>query len=170
MTASFRPFARHFTCGVRFFPSPRGRGWRAAANEASASLVKRFSRLPASDLPFSSQRNVGQRCDPMTCRPHAEAVRVRKHWPGSAEGTSCAAAEDALPARPASGCSVQHLPTGNGRVDQKHSALRCVPLTFIPFRGGELAQKRPEGWPEWIRASSLSAQGRAVSEPRSQLA
>ncbi|MEO6076745.1 MAG: hypothetical protein ABIP56_08055, partial [Dokdonella sp.] len=70
---------------------------------AVARLVKRFAGLPPAALPFSSQRNVGQRCDPMACRPHGEAVQVRKHWPGSAEGTSCAAVEDALPARPASG-------------------------------------------------------------------
>ena len=32
---------------------------------------------------FSSQRNVGQRCVPMTCRSCDEAARLRKHWPGS---------------------------------------------------------------------------------------
>ena len=30
---------------------------------------------------------------------------------------------------------------------------RCVLLTYIPIRGGELAEKKPAGWPEWIRAS-----------------
>ena len=53
---------------------------------------------------------------------------------------------------------------------RRKAQRRCVFLTYIPFRGGEVAEKRPAGWPEWIRASSLSAQGSAVSEPRSQLA
>ena len=69
-----------------------------------ARLVKRFAGLPPAAPPFSSQRNVGQRCDPMACRSRDEAARLCKHWSGSAEGTSCAAAEATrFIARPASG-------------------------------------------------------------------
>ena len=64
-----------------------------------ASLVKRFFRLPPSESLFCSHRKVTKRCGPMACRPHGEAMRVRKHWPGSAEGTSCAAAEATRPSR-----------------------------------------------------------------------
>ena len=54
--------------------------------------------------------------------------------------------------------------------NQQRSATRCVPLIFNPFRGGEVDSEKPVGWPEGIRASSLPAQGRDVSEPRSHLA
>ena len=118
---------------------------------AVAKLVKRFAGLPPAALPFCSHRNVGQRCDPMTCRPHGEAVRVRKRWPGSAEGTSCAAAEDAQSiVRPASGFSVQHLPTRNGRVSQRHSAAALCCLFFWPsYRFGAASWRRggPQGGP-----------------------
>ncbi len=46
---------------------------------------------------------------------------------------------------------------------------RCVRSTFIPFRGGEVAQESPQGG-RMDSASSLQVQGCAFSEPRSQLA
>ena len=55
-----------------------------------------------------------------------------------------------------------------GWIDQRHSAvaLCCLsPLTLIPFRGGEVAQKRPAGWPEWIRASSRSRAASSHDRP-----
>ena len=145
-----------------------------------ANLVKRFSRLPARESLFCPHRKVTKRCDPMACRPHGEAVRVRKRWPGSAEGTSCAAAKATRSlAWPASGFSVQHLPTGAGgwirrKSNRRESAAllsasRCVPLTYLPIRGGELAQESPQGG-RMDSASSLPVQGCAFSEPRSQLA
>ena len=74
-----------------------------------------FLAPAGASVTFQAHRKVTKRCDPMARRPHGEAVRVRKHWPGSAEGTSCAAAEATRSlARPASGLSVQHLPTGTG--------------------------------------------------------
>ena len=39
-----------------------------------------------------------------------------------------------------------------------------------PLGGGERAEEKPEGAARWIAPSSLSAQGCAVSEPRSPLA
>ena len=119
-------------------------------------MCQAYGSAAADPVTFLAQRKVTKRCGPMACRPHVEAVRVRKHWPGSAEVTSCAAAEDAQSiSRPAGGFSVQYLPTGAGAWIKRNfnrgeaaalrSALRCVLLSFIPIRGGEVAQESPQG-------------------------
>ncbi len=130
--------------------------------QAAAILVKRFSRLPARELPFCSHRNVAQRCGPMACRSCGEAARLRKHWPGSVEGTSCAGDR-----RRAIHCASRKrllrpaLADRNGRVSQKNQqpprsggitqrvALRAVDLyADSGRRGGEGSARRVA---EWIR-------------------
>ena len=82
-------------------------------------------------------------------------------------------------ARPAARLFRPALADRKGWVDQKTrqppqrggqgSASRCVRLTFIPFREGEVAQESPRGG-RMDSASSLQVQGCTFSEPRSQLA
>ncbi len=128
--------------------------WRLALCVGRSGLVKRMVRLPPTQSLFCSHRKVTKRCVPRACRPRGEAARVRKYWPGSAEGTSCAAAEDAQSiARPASGVSVQYLPTGTGgwittnsirrAASDNAATLRAVDLPTVSGRrgGGEKARR-----------------------------
>ncbi len=46
------------------------------------------------------------------------------------------------------------------------SAPRCVPLTFIPFRGGELAEEVPAGWPNGFGQFAAGAGMRLQRTPQ----
>ena len=122
-----------------------------------------------------------RRASPFSCRPR-KGTKRRPPGPVARTVKPCGYASDGrvrLTAHPCTDSRIRAIPRAsrkrlirppladrNGIQRQRHptqsggqrSSCRVL-LTFNPFKGGEVAQEKPVGWPEWIRASSLSAQG-----------
>ena len=51
-------------------------------------MCQAYGSAAADPVTFLTRRKVTKRRGPMACRPHGEAVRVHKRWPGCVEGAS----------------------------------------------------------------------------------
>ena len=126
-----------------------------------------FSRHPwrASHFSLLAQREVTKRKGTRVTRPLS---RVRSGRPGSADGPSMArSGRRAIPRASPSGLIVRPPPrhTGSTSKDEAERLRFALLLTFGPLGRGECAEEKARRGARTMRARSLSAQGRAVSEP-----
>ena len=145
------------SCRLRraVLPSPAGRGIGAEGPAlVQSSLLRRlhlrvdwlspdWSSVSSgcrrtSHFSLLAQREVTKRNGTRTCRPHDEAVRVRKHWPGWVEGASVHLQPNPRdPSRipqaagPSSTCRQERA----GESKAPRSAMRCAAVDLCPVLG-----------------------------------
>ena len=123
-----------------------------------------FSRHPwrASHFSLLAQREVTKRKGTRVTRPLS---RVRCGRPGSTDGPSLARSGiGAIHRADPSGLVGHPPPRHTGSTSRNKVELLCAPL-FGPLGRGECAEEKARRVARRMRASSLSAQGCAVSEP-----